>query len=91
MKKNSNSILMVLMLTFLLLASCSSIPAHTNQGTTSRSTDGVYLGYASIVGDGNSSILEAAAENDLRIRIDSKSELIDFFINIDMICNGLLR
>ncbi len=88
MKKISNRILIVFLLTALFSISSCNIPAPTIQGAIGSRTEGEYLGYASIYGDGNNSILEAEAENDLRIRIDSESDLLDFFINFDMTCNG---
>ena len=48
----------------------------------------IYLGFANIIGNGGNSTLEAVAENDLTIRIDSKSERVDFYINYDMNCSG---
>ena len=48
----------------------------------------IYLGSAVIIGNGSSSILEATAENDLLIRIDSESDIIDFYIDYNMICSG---
>jgi hypothetical protein len=47
-----------------------------------------YLGQASIVGNGSSSKLEAIAEHDLLIRIDSPSSNVDFYIEYNMSCNG---
>jgi len=47
-----------------------------------------YLGSASITGNGNSSILEASAENDLLIRIDAESGNVDFYIDYSMNCDG---
>jgi hypothetical protein len=46
----------------------------------------VDLGSASIIGNGNSSTLEAVAENDLLIGLDSESSYVDFYINYDMNC-----
>jgi hypothetical protein len=48
----------------------------------------VYLGFASIIGNGGSSTLEAVAENDLAIGIGSESGYADFYINYDMNCSG---
>jgi len=48
----------------------------------------VYLGSASIIGDGNSSILKAVAENDLFIGLGSESSNVDFYITYDMNCTG---
>lgn len=48
----------------------------------------IYLGSASIIGNGNSSILEASAENDLLIGIDAESSNVDFYIDYNMDCDG---
>lgn len=57
--------------------------------TSSQKTNDIHLGYASIWGDGNSSILTASAENNLRIKIDSQTERLNFYIDYEMICNGV--
>jgi hypothetical protein len=49
----------------------------------------VYLGYSSILGDGNSSTLIANLENDLLIKLDSVSGFLDFYIDYEMNCYGL--
>jgi len=52
-------------------------------------SDEVCLGSASIVGDGNSSTLEAVVKKDvLRIGLDSESSYVDFYIDYDMDCGG---
>jgi hypothetical protein len=48
----------------------------------------VYLGSASIIGNGDSSTLEAVAENDLAIGLDSESGYVDLYIDYDMNCGG---
>ena len=45
----------------------------------------VYLGFANITGNGNSSTLEAVAEN-FKIGLGSESSYVDFYINYDMNC-----
>jgi len=50
----------------------------------------VYLGSASIIGNGNSSTLEAVAENDLLIGLGSESSYVDFHIDYDMNCSGIM-
>jgi hypothetical protein len=50
----------------------------------------VYLGSASIIGNGNSSTLEAVAENDLLIGLGSESSYVDFYIDYDMSCSGTI-
>ena len=47
----------------------------------------VYLGFANITGNGNSSTLEAVAEN-FKIGLGSESSYVDFYINYDMNCSG---
>ena len=48
----------------------------------------IYLGYATITGNGNTSILDAVAENDLIVGIENKTSYVDFYINYNMNCNG---
>lgn len=48
----------------------------------------VYLGWASIIGNGSNSTLEAVAENDLLIKIDAVISYIDFYIEYNMTCDG---
>ncbi len=48
----------------------------------------IYLGYANITGNGNTSILDAVAENNLRVGIENKTSYVDFYINYNMSCNG---
>ena len=48
----------------------------------------MYLGSASVIGNGNSSTLEAVAENDLLIGLGSEGSYVDFYINYDVNCNG---
>jgi hypothetical protein len=49
----------------------------------------IYLGYANISGDGNSSILDGSAENDLSIGIGSTTEIVDFYIDYDIACEAI--
>ena len=49
----------------------------------------IYLGTASIIGHGNNSELEANLENDLLIKLNSSSSIVDFYIIYDMNCSGL--
>ena len=48
----------------------------------------IYLGYSSIIGNGNSSTLIANLENDLQIKINSTSDFVDFYIDYEMNCYG---
>ena len=58
---------------------------NANSDTINRQ---IYIGYASIIGNGSSSILEAVAENDLLIGISYNTALVDFYIDYDMNCSG---
>jgi len=51
----------------------------------------VYLGRATIIGDGikENTTVNASAENDLLIRTESQTSNIDFYIDYSMNCNGL--
>ncbi len=86
MKKIYKHLGMVLIGSILISCSSSGINAK-NFIQTNRE---IYLGYASIFGDGNTSILEADAVNNLRIRTESTSEVVDLYIDYDMKCDGLV-
>ena len=95
-KNNMNrKSLMISILAILIIISTATIPITAieqkpiidlRSDTLNRQ---VYLGFASISGSGNSSILEADAENDLAIGISSESGYADFYINYDMNCDGI--
>jgi hypothetical protein len=69
----------------MIVVSSTSIGDIKNIETSNRE---IFLGSASIWGDGNSSVLNADAENSLRIRTESTSEIVDFYIDFDMNCEG---
>ena len=50
----------------------------------------IYLGIAHIIGDGieANTTVNAATENDIVIKISSKTSIVDFYINYSMVCNG---
>ena len=60
-----------------------------NNNRISNLNEQIYLGYANISGDGNSSILDGSAENDLNIGIGSTTEIVDFYIDYDITCEAL--
>jgi len=70
------------------LVSATNIPM-TYLVSSQIQTNDIHLGYALIWGDGNSSILTASAENNLRIKLDSQTMRLNFSIDYDMVCNGL--
>ena len=49
----------------------------------------IFLGSASIIGDGESSILEIDAEKAITIKLDSSNSVVDFYISYNISCNGL--
>ena len=74
-----------------LMISVFCIGINANSTITQYKTNNkeIYLGYASIWGNGTSSVLDASVENNLLIKIDSKSEIVDFYIDYDMNCESL--
>ena len=68
---------------------CIGINANSSNTPFKTNNEEIYLGYASIWGNGTSSVLDASVENNLLIKISSKSEIVDFYINYDMNCESL--
>ena len=89
MNKNSIYSLIGLLLCIVIIASSTSIgdSIFSNLKLSNRE---IYLGYATIWGDGNNSILNAVAENNLRIRTETTTEFVDFYIEYEMNCEGLV-
>ena len=92
--KMNYSLVSVIVLVILLSAGTSL--GHMNRETTFTSgvettNRQIYLGYASIYGNGSYSQLEATAEAFPRgIALESETETVDFYIEYDMVCNGLV-
>ena len=87
-------IIVTILLSFLLLISSQSYGKITdehsiNNNSVKKMNEQVYLGYSSILGDGNSSTLIAELENDIIIRLDSTTGVVDFYIDYEMNCYGL--
>lgn len=87
MRKNWKYILTCCLLFIVLTASSFTIGDTRIMKTSNKQ---INLGYAYIWGDGNTSILEAVAGNDILIKTDSTTEIVDFFIEYDMDCEGLV-
>jgi len=86
-------IIVTILLSFLLLISSQSYGKITdensiNNNSVKKMNEQVYLGYSSILGDGNSSTLIAELENDIIIRLDSTTGVVDFYIDYEMNCYG---
>lgn len=60
----------------------------TRQSKTARTQ--ILLGSASIFGDGieENTVVDAIASDDLTISIPSQTEIVDFYITYDIVCNG---
>jgi len=50
----------------------------------------IYLGIAHIIGDGTeaNTTVNAVTENDIVIKINSETSIVDFYINYSMVCSG---
>ena len=87
---NKSKIIFTIFIAILILLTTNiNVSASSKVMNFNTNNKQIYLGSASITGNGNSSILEAIADNDLLIKIDSITELVDFYIDYNMDCNGL--
>ena len=88
-------IITILTITILLLSISSIANANSKNknfydiNQIQKNNQQIYLGYSSILGNGSSSTLMAELENDILIKLDSTSDLVDFYIDYDMNCYGL--
>jgi len=91
MKKKIYIFLISIMI--ILLNTTISVNANLNNIESKtiaiKSNKQIYLGFASIIGYGNDSELYANLENDILIKLNSSSSIVDFYINYDIKCNGL--
>jgi hypothetical protein len=79
----------------LILISTGSV-IITTQGLTlkkqikTNANKEIYLGFATISGDGTkqNTTVDAIAENDLVIKTESETSLVDFYISYNMECSG---
>ena len=72
----------------ILVLNSLGVGAFSIENTNKNINKQIYLGYAKITGNGNTSILEAVAENDIIVGIENKTSYVDFYINYEMNCNG---
>ena len=87
-------IIITILLSFLLIISSQSIAKTNNKNSINnnlvkKTNQQIYLGYSSILGNGNSSTLTAELENDIIIRLNSTNGVVDFYIDYEMNCYGL--
>jgi hypothetical protein len=88
-------IISLLLIATFMISLCSVTNANIvdqysiNNEKMGKTIQEIYLGYSSIVGDGNSSILVAELENDILIKLESINDVVDFYIDYDMNCQGL--
>lgn len=86
LKKSITLILLSLFLITIIIN--SGISTQTNL-YKKNANNRIYLGYASIWGNGNQSTLEATVENNIRIKTESTTEIVDFYIEYDIVCESL--
>jgi hypothetical protein len=89
MKKNLISFYLKISIVILILLLSAAVNTGLTQKLIKTNNREIDLGYASIWGNGTKNILKASAENNLIIRTDSTSEVVDFYIDYDMKCEGL--
>ncbi len=89
MKKSSRYLYSGFVAFLMISIFCSGINANSAITTYKTNNEEIYLGYASIWGNGTSSVLDASVESNLLIKISSKSEIVDFYIDYDMNCESL--
>ena len=91
MKKRLYIFLLVIMI--ILSNITINVIANSNNSQniiiTNKLNKQIYLGSASIIGYGNNSELSAQLENDLLIKLNSSSSIVDFYIDYDINCTGL--
>ena len=81
--------IIIIMMLAVPLSNATVIKLQSNKNFENENANKqIRLGSASIIGNGNSSILEANARNDLLIGIDAESGIVDFYIDYNMNCNG---
>jgi len=92
MKRKFLTIGIAIIIIILLACTLSNATVMKLQSTNFFKNENVNqqinLGSASIIGNGNSSILEASAKNDLLIGIDAEISKVDFYIDYNMNCDG---
>ena len=88
-------IISVLLIAIFIISLCSVATAKVinrysiDNEIIVKTNQQIYLGYSSILGNGNSSTLVAELENDIIIKLDSISDNVDFYIDYEMNCYGL--
>ncbi len=91
----NKQILSILLIAIFIISICSVANSERTRNYSidteiiRETNQQIYLGYSSILGNGNSSILVAELENDILIKIDSTSDVVDFYIDYEMNCYGL--
>ena len=89
MKNNRRYLYSGFMAVVMISLCCSGMNANVSDAPFKTNNNEFYLGYASIWGNGTSSILNTVVENNLLIKTNSASEFFDFYIDYDMNCEGI--
>jgi hypothetical protein len=88
-------IISILLIAIFIISLCSVATAKVinrysiDNEIIGKTNQQIYLGYSSILGNGNSSTLVAELENDIIIKLDSISDKVDFYIDYELNCYGL--
>lgn len=93
MKMNYSLVSIIVLITLLLAGtSLGHLPLEKTITSSVEATNRqIYLGSASIYGNGTYSQLNATAEKFVGgIPLQSETETVDFYIEYDMVCNGLV-
>lgn len=81
-------IIPIIIISILLIFSMAVNANSINNNLVNKMNQQIYLGYSSILGNGNSSTLIAELENDVIIRLNSTTGFVDFYIDYEMNCYG---
>jgi hypothetical protein len=73
------------------MVSANLLKKQTSTNLTKAANREIYLGSATIYGDGTeeNTTVDLNAENDVTIGIDSQTETVDFYITYSMNCSGV--
>jgi len=90
---NKHRIVTLIIALFLIMTGTAIITHGTvlKKQVTTNSNQEVYLGFATMSGDGTelNTTVDAIAENDLVIKTESETSLIDLYISYTMECSGV--
>jgi len=91
MKNKFFTIFIIILFIFsnIMIISSANLNNSERKNINKKLNKQIYLGSASILGNGNTSELVANLENDLLIKLNSSNSIVDFYIEYEIKCNGL--